>query len=463
VWLLVDILQGSPDRPRRVVASGLQTDATERQPAIYDPAGGDRRRRPLDRVAGQLATDGGEPADVLHGRYFTRSELLPEVVPGVLTRYEANNCGEKRWAWRADAFAGRRELWRMSRIDRVRKCGRVARDLLVRLSVTPSGDAGLRGLTTCGSVWACPVCALSVMTGRAQELESAITAWHAQGGSVALVTLTMRHQAGQGLGACWDASGAAWRAASGGSRKVRDVFAAAGVVGWARRVEVTHGVNGWHVHVHALVFLRDPAQLGAVSGVMFGAWAAALKRMGFDGTTREHGLDCKLVSREDRAGDLAGYLATATYRESGSVARELASASGKRAKRGNRTPFDILADYARAYRAATPCGRDRALWDEWETESVGRRAITWSRGVRELLALGDELTDDDLAGELDGESEIVCAWSAREWQDAVCWRDVAGLLELVERAPHHARYAVALRWAHREGVPRPRPGPYDTT
>src|SRR5262245_17620255 len=57
----------------------------------------------------------------------------------------------------------RTELWKLSTLDRVRKCGRVSR--------LPGGQVGARtarersgyaGLTTCGSVWACPRCAARI-------------------------------------------------------------------------------------------------------------------------------------------------------------------------------------------------------------------------------------------------------------------------------------------------------------
>ncbi|WP_331558632.1 hypothetical protein [Actinomycetospora sp.] len=69
------------------------------------------------------------------------------------------------------------------------------------MSNTPDGRrAGFEGLVTCGSVWACAVCAAKVAAKRAEELAVVLDAVHAAGGSAFMLTMTIRHNAGDRLG-----------------------------------------------------------------------------------------------------------------------------------------------------------------------------------------------------------------------------------------------------------------------
>ena len=86
----------------------------------------------------------------------------------------------------------------------MRRCG-LERDpeagTTLVISERPEGRrAGFEGLVTCGSVWMCPVCAAKVAAKRAEELAPVLDAVHARGGSALMLTLTIRHSAGDRLG-----------------------------------------------------------------------------------------------------------------------------------------------------------------------------------------------------------------------------------------------------------------------
>lgn len=57
---------------------------------------------------------------------------------------------------------------------------------------------------TCGSVWACPVCAATVAARRAEERARVLGAVHESGGSPFMLTLTIRASAGDRLGLSTD-------------------------------------------------------------------------------------------------------------------------------------------------------------------------------------------------------------------------------------------------------------------
>lgn len=275
----------------------------------------------------------------------------------------------------------------------------------VRIRATGAGPdrrAGFAGLMICGSVWSCPVCSAKILFHRQGEVEAALAAWSARGGRLAMVTLTMRHDRGQSLSLLWDALSAAWRAVVTGrawarARKDFDVG------GYVRAVEVTHGAAGWHVHVHVGVFIRRDVtgrEVDDLGCAMFQPWRASLLRSGLAAPLARHGgLDAVLW--DGRSQVLSTYFTKNTYSaDASSAALELARGDLKAARAGNRTPFRILSDVA-AYGLAD----DVALWQEWERASKGRRQMTWSKGLRQELALDAEATDDELAALEEGTAD----------------------------------------------------------
>lgn len=275
----------------------------------------------------------------------------------------------------------------------------------------PDGDVqiGFKGLLSCGSVWVCPVCSNRIAQVRAEQIGTAIERWEGMGGKVAMLTLTMRHDRGQSLDELWSAlsyawskvtSGRAWVRAQGehGSRvngKVR--------IPWLRSVEVTHGVNGWHVHVHAMLFLRGDADLDGLAASVFARWESALVRRGLAApVARQGGLHAKWFDNAAEA--VADYLTKSVY--SGTPVQagmELTRGGHKKGRKGGRTPFQILADCVIGQNdpESSPAkfARDMAIWYEWERASKGRRQLTWSRGLKEFLGIDDDLTDEEIAAE----------------------------------------------------------------
>jgi len=120
--------------------------------------------------------------------------------------------------------------------------------------------ASYGGLQTCGSVWACPVCAAKIAERRRVEIQTAMAAHVAVGGNFALLTLTIPHQVVDALPDLLQKLASA-KARFFGHRAVRRVLVEMGFVGQISALEVTHGRksgrnNGWHPHPHILLFTR---------------------------------------------------------------------------------------------------------------------------------------------------------------------------------------------------------------
>lgn len=354
---------------------------------------------------------------------------------------------EQRRAARLDA---RYTLWSHSSLPRVRACGRFVTNSEMGAAVKASGSvadgsrrAGLAGVQSCGSVWTCPVCSQKIQAERQAQVASALATARVKGLEVVFLTLTMRHARAHRLDRLWGHLSTAWRKTVSGSQRHwkgdKDEF---GIQGYLRLVEVTHGaVNGWHVHVHVLLFL-DPSKSARSNGLLWGGfgltdddvqdlgmrmflrWRKALDVPGLGiRPSAARGVDIRRVRSDDA---IAEYFAKNIYdrKGEGSTAHDVTGAHSKDAKNGNRTPFGILrsivgTEYSQVDESTgevTGGGfeRDLDLWHIYEKASKGRRQLLWSPGLKDLLGITDEKTDQEIVDEDHG-GEVLEWMTAPEW------------------------------------------------
>ena len=62
-------------------------------------------------------------------------------------------------------------------------------------------------------------------------------------------------------------------------------------------------------------------------------------------------------------------------------------------------------------------GDDRytALFQEFDKAFMGRHQLVWSRGLRDLLSIDAEKTDEEIAEDQDPDSELFAQVTARQW------------------------------------------------
>lgn len=352
----------------------------------------------------------------------------------------ATDLAADRRVRRDAAWALRRKLWDVSNHSRVRACGRVTHTgggPTLRVADTDTGRvAGLAGLQSCGSVWACPVCARKIGARRAEEIRHVVSGAFAQGGGAVLVTLTLRHHAGQSLRASWDAARYAWSRVTSGRRYAAECERF-GLLGWAAVVEVTHGAeHGWHPHLHVLVLFDRPVseQTAEVMAMRWWMrWEAALVRKGYTAVANRGGLDARLITPDDSAGSALG-----TYLSK--LAHEVTGGHTKDGRHGNRTPFAILRDGL-----ATGLADDIEAWWAWEQASHGRKQLTWSRGTRDRFGLGDDQTDEEIAKEDLASDDLIGLPSET-------WRTVRPIAEQLLTVAEIGGLEAACRWLTRRGL-----------
>ncbi len=331
---------------------------------------------------------------------------------------------------------------------RVGACGhrRIARDVEVvrRTATRESGEtyqhAYYRGLLRCGSVWECPVCAMQIRAERADELKRAVHVWGP--GNVAMLSLTVRHGLGDDLRATRQGITAAFQRFIRG-RPWERFCKKYGIEYHVRALEVTHGLHGWHPHLHALLFLEIPlstAELDAATTWLQERWRNCIRRaLGSDFVPNDHGVDLRHSKRAD-------YLAKFSL--------ELVDPGTKRGRGNNRTPLQI------AVSAVTGrCPDDEALWVAYCAGMRGAKMLTWSNGLRAAVELDVEESDEAVVdGEEQQEAEIVAVLSGAAWDSARGWRGLpCAILETAELATGQAEGYQAIQNLIRvRGKPRER-------
>lgn len=286
------------------------------------------------------------------------------------------------------------------------------------------------GLYRCSSVWECPVCAPRVQRGRALEVQELNKRHQAAGGGMYLVTLTVPHDFGDRLEPMRRHVSRTWTRVANGEPWKR-WKRALGIAGQVRALEVTHGPNGWHPHLHLALYTSSPPP--ARDLVRFRTWLRE-RWARFIQKPTPNGLIYRAPAW--RHGVKVSRLRAAEYlTKMGLVGWELSSSSTKAGRPGHRTPFQILRDIALGGDDPDRLRRNVALWREWGAAMPGARQLTYSPGLRARYRLGEPLEDAELpdtnrdlelAGAGDG-SELVAVITRTEWRDILRARNSVAL------------------------------------
>lgn len=170
-------------------------------------------------------------------------------------------------AAKASPTARRDRYRRLGRIRRILPGERIARCGLHVLGseVAIVNPPAVRGVESCGSPWACPVCAVRIGAERGLELGAAVERWGYD--LVGMLTLTIRHHLGLPLESTLGVLKAAWRRMWSG-RPGMAARAQLELQHTVAAIEVTWSPeNGWHPHLHVLAF-RGSAAAVDVSAVL---------------------------------------------------------------------------------------------------------------------------------------------------------------------------------------------------
>ncbi|MGH2478057.1 MAG: hypothetical protein ACRDHW_00160, partial [Ktedonobacteraceae bacterium] len=287
------------------------------------------------------------------------------------------------------------------------------------------------------------------------------------GGAVYLVTYTCSHKVGDDLPATIAAFTQARREMRQ-QRSYRKARAAFGnptpVVAW----EITWSpLNGWHYHVHELLFVLDVSQATMTpdefEATARAEWADAAARHGL--TMNEHGFDFKSTR-----GAIADYIAKFGHepqRRPWGVedeATKSGSKSGRVVVKGAKksihlTPFQMLTMLDEGIEQVF--GYDLAvLFREYAFAVKGKPQIRWGAGLRKALGLGVEKTDEQLVEESQDGPRCLGMIPAEDWRRVVANDARAELLEQVRSGDFEQvrRWLAALGVRYVAPLPEPDEG-----
>lgn len=276
-----------------------------------------------------------------------------------------------------------------------------AADAVTIYRQTSGESARMHGVTTCKSVWTCPVCSAKICAVRQAELSEGMKNWVALGGYTWLMTLTFPHEREMPLKETL-AKFTKARQSFKNSRTYKRILAKNIRKGSVASLEVTVGDHGWHPHTHDLVF-ATPEAFGEVSeqengrltsaliAEMKAAWYTALLKAGLCEPHQmnhvlDHGLDI-------RGGQYAAeYIAKFGKEQKWGLSREVTMHAAKTGSDNKGAhPFQLLAW------ASAGDGQAAEQFREFADAFEGKRMLTWSPGLKKELTGLEEVSDEEAA------------------------------------------------------------------
>lgn len=291
------------------------------------------------------------------------------------------------------------------------------------------GKAFYQGLLACGGVWTCPVCAAKISERRRQELKDAIQAGGGMNMRVHFVTLTVPHGVGDDIKILNDRLSKALKRLSQGKYSVRSQLKAispgAEIYGYIRAFEVTHGhQNGFHPHYHMLVFTNQDVTPSFLQYVYGNAWQRACRLSGLPEPSQEHG--CTVQDG----------LHAAKYASKWGLEDELTKAHTKQTRRKGATPWGLLRACLDGNDPEYPAERAAGLFQVYARAFAGRRQLYWSNGLRALLAMAPERSDEEVvAAPEDERASLLATLTPEQWKAIRRRRQEAHILTVAESAP----------------------------
>jgi hypothetical protein len=283
--------------------------------------------------------------------------------------------------------------------ERVCICGQQRRDkdTPVSLKLNAQGGAYFGNIIRCGSVWMCPVCAARITEERRVELEAALAYARGAGAHVYLVTLTVPHKSWQRARALLTGVSAAARYFNSGRSAMKTALGRFGYIGQIRALEVTHGDNGWHPHLHVLVLLDVPVDPDYLRRLLAPLWSRACIKAGLQMPSDDHGLTVQDGSQ------------AAKYVGKWGLEHEMTKAHVKRGGRGGLTPWQLL--------EAAALGDLEAgkLWAEFAAAFKGARQLFWSRDLKALCGVLDREDVDLVEAEESPDDQVLLRLDGLTW------------------------------------------------
>lgn len=260
-------------------------------------------------------------------------------------------------------------------------------------------------LCSCGSIWACPICANKISESRVKEVCDAMDKHILSGGTCLMLTYTFRHHLGEALEPMVRSFMAAVRGYKSG-KGYQNAKKTMGYMGSIKSTEITYGENGFHPHCHEVIFTKylDDDSIREVEVMLFARWEKYVMRHGL-GVINTHGLRLQRTSTTEY---VAKHGTSGEFRNNGD--RELVRGYDKKA-RGGRNMWDLLRESIFGGARGKFFGE---LFRQYYYAFKGKKQLVWSRGLKDKFGIRD-VTDEQLLKGVPEGYEKVGELSVTSW------------------------------------------------
>lgn len=240
-----------------------------------------------------------------------------------------------------------------------------------------SSEASIGNVQTCGSVWSCPICATRIAVQKGKLVQKALRYATENNQVPIMIALTASHAIHTPLKEFKAKFKAAWKMFSS-HRRWRKFKKTYGLKHWIANREITYGRNGWHYHMHLLLFMDAVSLKYAADDIkleetLTELWIHCLAHHGL-GAVGKYALK---VSASEKVG--VEYLTKIGLTEdakTGDLQYEMTASSSKKS---GYTIWDILRHASYGDKAS------EALYIEFVQTMFGDSFLSFSKGFLPLL------------------------------------------------------------------------------
>ena len=204
-----------------------------------------------------------------------------------------------------------------------------------------------------------------------------------------MATFTLRHHKFNKCRSLRDTVATAWQKMQAGEpwKRIKGKY---GIAHTVRALEVTHGANGWHPHIHVLLLTKDeldPAETEEMRLDLYERWAKKIEALG--GSVAVGAFDLRKASTGAEA---------AAYVAKWGAGHEIAKGAQKDA--AGRSVWNLL-------KASEYDEEAARLFREFAKAFFRARHLTYSKCSREAYDLRYPATDEELALEGESTKEVI--------------------------------------------------------
>ncbi len=294
------------------------------------------------------------------------------------------------------------------------------------------------GLMSCANARTCPVCAAPINERKAAEMRVAANMSDSLDLKLSMMTFTAPHTAGDEID---DLTKKISKALSYFfSGKAGDSFKSRyGIVGYIRSFEVRYGKNGWHPHFHLIVFQKKSSpslpktqrtkkrflkknQLPAFDAIIQ-RWQRLCVSAGLD-CPNQYGLDIQDGSQAGeyitKFGSDGEILKTGAGKKiTWDLADEMTKGNTKKGHDDSLSPWDLLSIASDSDIDSKTQKKHASLFLDYARAMAGKSQIKWSRGLRDMFDLKEELTDEEILLEQSDNASLLSHITPSEWNEIV--------------------------------------------